>query len=136
MIWQTSPNLIFQVELKNTGKEPLNLDHPTENWVDYYTVGLQFIDEQGKKQFLSQRKLDCDDRLTKCRYVGILPAGYPPLLQPAQTYSISVDLRNFGPPHTLGTYTLQAVYTHDFSEPPVSPSRVTSNSLPFTIPVQ
>ena len=132
-IRQTSPQLTFQVELHNTGKETLNLDHPLENSADYYTLGLQFIDQQDKKRWLAQKKSGCDERVTKCYYVGILQAGYPALLQPGETYSFSVDLRNFNLPHTPGRYTLQAIYTHDFSEPAVFPSRVTSNSVPFTI---
>lgn len=134
-IRQTSPNLTVQVELKNTGKEPLNLERP--NGVDAYAVGLQLIDEQGKKRWLSQRIPNCDEQKTKCHYVGILPVGYPPFLQPELTYTVSVDLRNFDPLVFHGVCTLLAIYAHDFSYVKVGPwSRETSNSLPITIAEQ
>lgn len=137
-IRQTSPELTFQVELHNTGKRPLNLEQPFENSDVHSTAGLLLTDEHSKAVFLSQRIPDCDDRITICNYVGILPAG-PVWVQPGQIYSFSVELRNFNVPHTPGRYTLQVIYAHLFSVRPLPPDapygdKVISNSVPFTIP--
>jgi hypothetical protein len=138
-IRQTSPKPLFQIELHNTGKEPqcLALGEQYPGMQEVTAIHLSLTDANGKTVTLIVK----DPHTPVVGEVFEETVSLPAVtLQPGETHSFQVDLKDYGNLPVSGQYTLQAIYIgkdlpHD---PPIQywTGTVTSNPLQFTIPAQ